>query len=42
MTTRFADAFYFLALLNRGDAAHLAALRLAIEGRGRSSRPPGS
>jgi uncharacterized protein len=34
MTTRFADAFYFLALLNPGDAAHSAALRLAREGRG--------
>ena len=34
MTSRFADAFYFLALLNPGDAAHAAALRMAREGRG--------
>ena len=34
MTTRFADAFYFLALLNEGDAAHTAALRWATAGRG--------
>lgn len=33
MTTRFADAFYFLALLNPRDAAHADALRLANEGR---------
>jgi predicted nucleic acid-binding protein len=35
MTTRFADSFYFLALLNLGDAAHSAAVRLATAGRGR-------
>lgn len=34
MTTRFADAFYFLALLNQSDAAHTAALRWATAGRG--------
>jgi len=33
MTTRFADAFYFLALLNPRDPAHDAALRLAKTGR---------
>ena len=33
MTTRFADAFYFLALLNPGDGAHAAAFRLASAGR---------
>ncbi len=32
MTTRFADAFYFLALLNSGDAAHAAAFHLANAG----------
>lgn len=31
MTTRFADTFYFLALLNADDAAHSAAHRRAAE-----------
>ena len=33
MTPRFADSFYFLAILNPGDASHAAALRLASEDR---------
>jgi hypothetical protein len=31
MTARFADSFYFLALLNPGDAAHTAASRAMKE-----------
>ncbi len=31
MTTRFADTFYFLALLNPDDAAHIEAQRRAVE-----------
>ncbi len=34
MMTRFADAFYFLALLNASDSAHAGALRRARETRG--------
>lgn len=34
MTTYFADSFYYLALLNRGDAKHRAAVALSQELRG--------
>ncbi len=33
MTPHFADAFYFVALLNPRDAAHPTALRATLEGR---------